>query len=171
MAKQGVKYPFESTDIMWLLQNHKEKKWKVRNRNEFLHKAPILDMAQSPGADLPLKYSILKTPFSALSKAGMWPVLANSQLPLNISFPCCKPLPKEKDEGTQFLILGLTLMLLAQSTGPAASSLTAYLTKTVSKQYSHKCWLPWHKSHKNLEFLRKDNMNDHMQDNSEWDKH
>lgn len=25
MAKQAVKYQFENTDIMWLLQSHKEK--------------------------------------------------------------------------------------------------------------------------------------------------
>lgn len=56
MAKQGVKYPFENIDIMWLLQRHKEKWWKVRNKKEFLHKAPILDVAQSPWA---LKHSIL----------------------------------------------------------------------------------------------------------------
>lgn len=67
MAEQGVKYPFENTDVMWPLQSHEEKWCKVRNINEILHKAPILDMAQSPRADLPLKHSILKTPSTALS--------------------------------------------------------------------------------------------------------
>lgn len=70
MANQGVKYQFENTDVMWLLQNHKEKWWEVRNRTGFL---PMIEAAQPPRADLQLKHSFPKTPSTALPETDMWP--------------------------------------------------------------------------------------------------
>lgn len=153
-------------------------KWcKVRNRNEFLHKAAILEVAQSPRTDLLLKRSILKTPFTALSKTWYVTCSGNSlyismstypcQLPLHIRFSRLQTFAQRERRGDSISNPWSQPHAPGSEHRTSWFSLTAYLTKTVVKQHSHKCCLLWCKSHKNLEFLLKDNMNDHVQDNSE----
>lgn len=142
MSKQGVKYRFENTDLMWLLQSYKEKWCDVRKRTGLLLRAPMLEVAQPPRSDLPLKHSFPKTPSIALHETDIYdlPLTWNHVLHMQVSrLSVNRKAPSfliEKEEGTQFVIvlifLNLTRTLLALTAGPSGFSLTAYLMKMVA---------------------------------------
>lgn len=133
---------------MWLLQSYKEKWCDVRKRTGLLLRAPMLEVAQPPRSDLPLKHSFPKTAFQKhlpslfMRQIYDLPLTWSHVLHIQVSrLSMNRKAPSfliDKEEGNQFVIaliflnLTHTIWLQALTAGPSGFSLTAHLMKMVA---------------------------------------